>query len=124
MSWRDTPCKLWTGAKNKRGYGWRRVGGKTRKVHRLAWIEAYGEPPPETPYVLHYCDTPACYELEHLWLGTNDDNMRDMVAKGRHWNQLKTHCKNGHEFNPENTKLLPSGRRCCLACRWRPAHSW
>lgn len=88
----------------------------TRKgyAHRLAWVQAYG-PIPDGLSVLHTCDTRACVNPEHLFLGTHKDNTLDMVAKGRHWNQGKTHCKSGHEFNEENTRI-ERGRRACRAC--------
>lgn len=124
MSWTDTPCKLWTGAKTKDGYGNKRIGTKTYRVHRLAWIEARGPIPPETPHVLHRCDNRVCYEVEHLFLGTNADNVADRVAKGRNGlndNVTKTHCPQGHPYNEENTRLEPWGssgkvRRKCRVC--------
>lgn len=77
-----TPCKLWTGAKNKRGYGVRRYRGKAHLVHRVAWIERHGEIP-DGLCVLHHCDTPACYEDTHLFLGTRADNTADARSKKR-----------------------------------------
>ena len=118
MSWRDVPCKLWGGARFANGYGMRRVNKRLVRVHRWAWIEANGPIPPETPFVLHHCDTPACYEVEHLFLGTHADNVADRVSKGRSRNQHMgvTHCKHGHEFTPENTRMTSDGRRRCLQC--------
>ena len=121
MTWTDVPCKLWTDdpAKINRYGSGRRINGHRRQLHVATWIEAYGEPPPETPHVLHHCDTPACYELEHLWLGTHAENMADMKAKGRagrNGNQFKTHCKRGHEFTEENTYTRPDGGRGCRLC--------
>jgi hypothetical protein len=75
------PCLIWTGSKN-RGYGNRRYRGGFIYVHRLAWEEAYG-PIPDGMQVCHHCDTPACYEITHLFLGTMKDNMQDAKAKGR-----------------------------------------
>lgn len=120
MSWRDYPCKLWTGASTTDGYGRKRVGGRLYLTHRLAWEEAHG-PIPEGVNVLHHCDTPACYEVEHLFLGTQADNVNDMVVKGRHnpgnQNAAKTHCKHGHEFTEENTIRFGDGHRECRICR-------
>lgn len=80
------PCKLWDGAKNRKGYGIRKIGGRKGKVwlvHRLAWTEIHG-PIPEGLCVCHACDTPACYNIDHLFLGTKADNNADMMRKGRH----------------------------------------
>lgn len=112
MSWRDFPCKLWTGYTDDGGYGTRRSDGKVQKVHRLAWIEANGPVPPETPLVLHHCDVRHCYEIEHLWVGTHADNMADMIAKGRAREQKKTRCPNGHPYD-----VVWSKGRCCRVCK-------
>lgn len=51
-------------------------------VHRLTWINTNG-PIPKGMCVLHTCDNPPCVNLDHLFLGTQADNIADMVAKGR-----------------------------------------
>jgi hypothetical protein len=58
--------------------------GKRRMVasHRFAWEGAYG-PIPEGLCVLHKCDTPCCVNPDHLFLGTQLDNIEDMARKGR-----------------------------------------
>jgi predicted DNA-binding protein (UPF0251 family) len=53
------------------------------KAHRVAWELAYG-PIPEGMCVLHRCDRTTCVRPEHLFLGTQQDNIADMNAKGRH----------------------------------------
>lgn len=79
----EKPCRLWTGAKHPKGYGMCWVPGRGDvRVHRRAWEETYG-PIPTGMLVCHHCDTPACYEPTHLFLGTNRDNMRDAVSKAR-----------------------------------------
>lgn len=77
-------CIEWTGSRSERGYGQISVHGGDRMVrtHRLAWTLAYGEIP-EGMNVCHSCDNPPCCNIEHLWLGTQADNVADMVAKGR-----------------------------------------
>jgi len=75
-------CLEWQGTRIHSGYGKTSLDGKTVAAHRLAWIFSHGPIPPGL-YVCHSCDNPPCVEPSHLWLGTNTDNMQDMVSKGR-----------------------------------------
>jgi hypothetical protein len=75
-------CHLWTAALNHWGYGKCSVSrSRWDRAHRVAWFLATGAWP--TMQVLHHCDTPACVRFEHLFLGTQADNMTDMSRKGR-----------------------------------------
>jgi len=65
------------------GYGRIGIGQRPVLVHRLAWELAHG-PIPDGLFVLHRCDNPPCVRLDHLSLGTQQDNMRDTVSRGRH----------------------------------------
>ena len=69
--------------RNKQGYGRMQWGDKLESAHRIAWSLANGEPIPNDDDVLHICDNPPCCNPDHLFLGDHDDNMADMVAKGR-----------------------------------------
>jgi hypothetical protein len=64
------------------GYGAIAVHGRMLKAHRVSWELAYG-PIPAGLYVLHRCDVRDCVNPEHLFLGTHEDNQKDMRAKGR-----------------------------------------
>lgn len=76
-------CWLWT-AGTSSGYGTiRGLDQKSVGAHRLSWELAHG-PIPDDLQVLHECDNKLCVRPSHLFLGTQLDNMRDMVAKGRH----------------------------------------
>lgn len=81
----DTPleaCWEWTGSRWN-GYGTLSGdGGATLKAHRASWSLFRGEIP-NGLHVLHHCDNRACVRPSHLFLGTNRDNMQDMVNKGR-----------------------------------------
>ena len=81
-------CLLWTGARNSAGYGQTSVERKRRFVHRLAWEYENGEIP-EGMLVLHHCDVRLCARIEHLFLGSQSDNMLDCAAKGRLWVQKR-----------------------------------
>jgi hypothetical protein len=74
-------CWLWQGGTSNE-YGMLRVGDRTMRTHRRSW-ELYRGPIPATLCVLHTCDVKLCVNPDHLFLGTNGDNTRDMVAKGR-----------------------------------------
>lgn len=76
-------CWLWTAGVDQEGYGqlvWREM--HERRAHRVSWVLHYG-PVPAGRKVLHTCDTPACVRPDHLFVGSDLDNIRDCVAKGR-----------------------------------------
>ena len=78
----DTPCLEWQAFRNK-GYGVFRVSSsRVDLAHRVAWEIAHGCVPGGMG-VLHRCDNPACVNADHLFLGTQRDNVADMLAKGR-----------------------------------------
>jgi hypothetical protein len=77
------PCIKTTWPIMKGGYGRKNLGGKITLAHRHAWVLVNGLIP-RGLFVLHKCDNPACINTEHLFLGTQDDNMQDMIRKGRH----------------------------------------
>jgi hypothetical protein len=79
----NTGCILWYGGRSQRGYG-RIVGpsGRMEQAHRISW-ELHFAPIPSGLQVLHKCDTPACINPAHLFLGTQQENVADMIRKGR-----------------------------------------
>lgn len=79
-----TACMEWSKAKTKAGYGLRSVGkGRLKYVHRIAMEEHLGRELSRSEVVMHSCDNPACYNIDHLSIGTHAANHADMVAKGR-----------------------------------------
>lgn len=127
LVWIETGCWIWQPKTHgDGGYGAFRfskgpgLGMGSGYAHRLAWELTYG-PIPEGLDVCHRCDVPPCCWPEHLFLGTPQDNYDDMRAKGRarqglSWSS-RTHCVNGHEFNPENTNVDRDNKRICRVCK-------
>lgn len=77
----DDDCWNWTGGKT-RGYGAFNPNGKRVIAHRAAWFYIHGEIASGF-LVCHKCDNPSCCNPNHLFLGTQLDNMTDMTSKGR-----------------------------------------
>ena len=93
--------------------------GQERRAHRAAWVDANG-PISEGMCVLHRCDNPPCVNVDHLFLGTQADNIADMVAKGRYISYWAvnppTKCPRGHPYTAENTNRYKDGKRRCRTC--------
>jgi hypothetical protein len=89
----NSGCWLWSGANNGR-YGQISISGRLHKTHTIMFEEAV-RPLRPGEITLHRCDTPACCNPDHLFAGTQKDNMIDRAKKGR--NPMQTH--------PENSSL-------------------
>ena len=82
------PCHEWTGA-TRGGYGRIQVDGKTLSAHVYAFEVVHGHGPlPPGKKVLHRCDNEPCVRDEHLFSGTQHENVLDSVMKGRHKNPV------------------------------------
>lgn len=76
-------CWPWQGYRQPKGYGQLRRERRGFLAHRVAYERVRGAVPPGV-CVLHRCDTPACCNPSHLFLGSRGDNNADMMAKGRY----------------------------------------
>jgi hypothetical protein len=97
-------CWEWSASRTQQGYGQFRMAGKSVRAHRAAWELANGSIP-DGLFVCHRCDNPPCCNPAHLFLGTAEDNVRDMVAKGRHVRPLRD----------ESAVKFPKGVECHAA---------
>jgi hypothetical protein len=79
----ENGCHLFAGTRNHDGYGRLKTNGKSVFVHREVWAKHFGAIPAGL-CVCHKCDVPNCINPEHLFIGTQGDNMRDRANKGRY----------------------------------------
>lgn len=77
-------CWIWNGTIEKFGYGTTSFKGKEYRIHRLSMHLYNGFDLSSSLYVCHHCDNPPCCNPEHLFVGTQKDNMQDSLRKGRH----------------------------------------
>lgn len=115
-------CWLWTGATSS-GYGVIGIGGHDggwAYAHRLSWEWTNG-PIPAGMYVLHRCDVPRCCNPDHLFIGTQADNIRDMVIKRRGWRQQPGNAPKGEQHPMAR---LTEGNVRALRARWHVGESF
>ena len=78
----NSDCWLWTGARDYQGYGMMRLRGSVKRAHLLSFMH-FCEEIPVGMKIMHTCDEPSCGNPAHLNLGTQKDNVQDMLLKGR-----------------------------------------
>lgn len=113
------------------GYALRVIDGRRVYEHTAAWEAVHGPVPkgmvldhichdPEVCHLSNRCPHRSCRNPEHLALVTRGEN----VARAWNRNRGKTHCKNDHEFTPENTYVTTSGSRRCRTCYREYLREW
>lgn len=88
---KTTTCWLWQRGKDKDGYGKFSIRGKDLRAHKYSYMLFNGVYPLNM-LVCHTCDTPACVNPKHLFIGSHQDNVNDMISKKR--NVYGTKCHN------------------------------
>lgn len=124
-------CWIWNGPvrdpRRRNGhYGVFSLGGKRHSAHRWLYEHTVG-PVPRDLFCCHKCDNPRCVNPEHIFIGSQADNIADCTSKGRHHSNRhseKTHCPRGHEYSKENTMIQVKsdgvvGRKCKMCNRLR-----
>lgn len=110
-------CWIWQGQKNHRGYGLKYHRRFNLQVHRTLYQITHHRNLDRWDYVCHTCDVTSCVNPTHMWIGSPSDNQKDMQRKRRGKYQTATHCKQGHEFTPENTWVhKKTNHRHCRTC--------
>ena len=110
-------CWLWTRECNQYGYGTFWLDGRTIHAQRAAYILFVGEVPPRK-HIHHTCKNKRCVRPDHLSLLSAAEH----AALEKNWEvaaanrRARTHCKHGHEFTPENTRLTRAGTKQCIQC--------
>jgi hypothetical protein len=121
----DTGCWLWEGSRLPTGHGSARIAGKAYLVHRLSAMVHLGlditnrfvGSRKDASQVNHKCANTNCFNPEHLYVGTQLQNIHDIPADKR-GKRLATHCANGHPFSGANYKK-DVGCLTCYAARKR-----
>lgn len=90
-------------------------GNRYMRVHVLV-LEAFIGPRPDGRIACHNDGIHTNNQVSNLRWDTYSENLHDQVRHGIHWGASKTHCKWGHEFTPENTRIYNGHHRRCIAC--------
>lgn len=112
-----TGCWIWQLSTDKNGYGITELNSKKEAAHRV-YYKKYKGLVPDKLLVLHKCDNPPCVNPEHLFLGTQKQNIQDAINKGRFYGGTETHCVRNHEYTEGNTGYnSKSNLRFCKNCK-------
>ncbi len=113
----DSGCWEWTAASSHLGYGAVYHNGRQQGAHRAVYELLVGEIPNGLE-LDHLCRNPKCVNPEHLEPVTHRENIRR--GSGPFQDRARqTHCKHGHPFDQENTRIRPNGTRKCRECERR-----
>jgi len=115
----NSGCWLWTGSRDRKGYGQLRIDGGLKYATHVSLALA-GRQVPTGLQACHRCDNPGCVNAEHLFIGTQKDNTADMIRKGRASKPpgakpgqgMKQFCWLGHPLSGDNLYFTAISRGC------------
>lgn len=110
-----TQCWNWILSLDKDGYGVTNLKGKTFKAHRL-YYQLFKGQLIKGMVIDHICRNRKCVNPEHLRQVSPRTNVFENSEALAFKNKQKTHCKNGHEYSVENTRITPAKGRVCRTC--------
>lgn len=117
-------CWLWQGTLQQNGYGQTTYRSKNIILSRQMFQSWHKIALKRLEYICHTCDVKRCCNPDHLWLGSNGANVRDLTVKAKNYWANRTHCPRGHKYTSENTyihEVRPGimSRNCKLCARVR-----
>jgi hypothetical protein len=133
----NSGCWLWDGAaigvkERNNIYGALKSRGRMLRASHLS-LAIHGRPKPHPKaYACHHCDNGMCVNPDHLYWGDNSTNQKDAYRRNRRpiagphivRQRARTHCKRGHEFTLENTRVDNRGFRSCRECGRNLTREW
>ncbi len=118
-----TGCWLFTKSLKDDGYAQIWDGEKLQQVHRIAAVIYLGYDLLDKEHQINHkdiCPYRNCWWYEHLYIGTQQENVHDAITKGIHMSVIRsevTHCPKEHPYDNENTIIDKNGNRSCRTCQ-------
>ena len=107
-------CWEWRGCRNERGYGRFYADGRRNSVHRVVASAALGRPLQDGECACHRCDNPPCVNPAHLFVGTHQDNVHDMMRKGRNATGAKTRIGRIRDAVARRQRMAVAAHQWCV----------
>ena len=118
---RGEGCWTHSGSRGSHGYPQATWGKRSELAHRVAWIIANG-PIPSKMFVCHHCDNKLCARIDHLYLGTHKENMRDIRLRERGIRKITRAQAACIRVDPRTLKVIAAEYGVSQRCVWGIKH--